>query len=102
MEIVVPPTLVKNLIRNENSDKNKYILMWLDKRWNLIISGLPVSYEHVNGIVLEKQLYRHGGSWEFSIPNDVGKAMIAKRNMKSIKQIKISSNALGHLIYSPL
>jgi len=76
--------------------------MWLDKRWNLIVSGLPVSYEHVNGIVLEKQLYKHGGSWEFSIPIDVRKVMIAKRNMKNIKQIKISSNALGHLIYSPL
>ncbi len=102
-EIVVPPALLFNV---KSSDKGKKqlgpILIWINKHWNLEISGFPVPYKQINGIALEHNVHRHGGSWAFSIPIPVSEMLEGIHKKKNFETMEISVNKNGNLEYRPI
>lgn len=54
-----------------------YVLIWINRQWNIEFGHNSFREKDVNGILLEQTLHPHGGSVELTIPKDVRKTLDA-------------------------
>jgi len=81
-------TVPKKIVGHVTS-KDQWVVCWLDRNHNLIISKDP-NPKDINGIFLRKKYYlSSSGSIQFRIPKDIFIAWDAQHTKKDVKYVKI-------------
>lgn len=59
----------------DSKGKHAYVLIWINKNWNIEFGPTSFHTENVNGILLLQELYPHGGSIEMGISHEIVKTL---------------------------
>ena len=92
--ITLPPNIVKflnfSIKEFERTYKRRkvvnlkgdyaFIIIWLNRDWNIEFGHNSFQTEDVNGVLLDQYLHPHGGSVELTIPSEIVKTLDAVKS----------------------
>ncbi len=96
-EIVIPKLLLQQLALG----KYYYLNIWINQKWHIEISNGEKPYNHVNGTVLHRQIYSHGGSEAFTISHEIVETMETQTG-EELNQVEIFRNKHGNIEFKPI
>lgn len=93
IRITIPFKIVKDVLNYERK-----IAIWIDTKKRIVISGYPIHFEDVNGIMFYRILYYNGSSFTFYLPLQVFKNFTEQNLLEEKSFFKLIINNKNHLI----